>query len=41
MFKRTCCDSFNESNGSDTKEILTKDEYILNGFQCDHCREIL
>ncbi|WP_323650249.1 hypothetical protein [Lysinibacillus xylanilyticus] len=34
------CDSFNESNGSDTKEILTKDEYILIGFQCDHCHEI-
>lgn len=34
------CISFNESNGSGTQDILTKDEYILSGFQCTDCGKI-
>lgn len=33
------CHSYNEENGSDTHEILTKDDYILNGLQCEYCHE--
>lgn len=28
------------TGGWDTKDILTKDEYIISGFHCDECHEI-